>query len=117
MTLRQLARAAGTSASRLSDYENAKVAPTTDVLARLSHVAGTVAPPAIPICLMAADDRDHRALGLDYFRRATRPTSRKSRLMLRRLLASNLPPQLGHEAVALGDHVVLVNRLQVLLAR
>jgi DNA-binding transcriptional regulator YiaG len=41
MTLRQFARAAGTSASRLSDYENAKVAPTTDVLARLSHVATT----------------------------------------------------------------------------
>ena len=41
MTLRQFARAAGTSASRLSDYENAKVAPTTDVLARLSHVADT----------------------------------------------------------------------------
>jgi DNA-binding transcriptional regulator YiaG len=41
MTLRQFARAAGTSASRLSDYENAKVAPTTDVLARLSHVAAT----------------------------------------------------------------------------
>lgn len=39
MTLRQLARAAGTSASRLSDYENAKVAPTTDVLARLNHAA------------------------------------------------------------------------------
>lgn len=39
MTLRQLARAAGTSASRLSDYENAKVAPTTDVLARLHHAA------------------------------------------------------------------------------
>jgi DNA-binding transcriptional regulator YiaG len=41
MTLRQFARAAGTSASRLSDYENAKVAPTTDVLGRLRHVAGT----------------------------------------------------------------------------
>jgi DNA-binding transcriptional regulator YiaG len=39
MTLRQFALAAGTSASRLSDYENAKVAPTTDVLGRLSHVA------------------------------------------------------------------------------
>jgi DNA-binding transcriptional regulator YiaG len=39
MTLRQFAAAAGTSASRLSDYENAKVAPTTDVLARLGHVA------------------------------------------------------------------------------
>ncbi len=41
MTLRQFAQAAGTSASRLSDYENAKVAPTTDVLGRLSHVAET----------------------------------------------------------------------------
>ncbi len=41
MTLRQFAAAAGTSASRLSDYENAKVAPTTDVLARLRHVAAT----------------------------------------------------------------------------
>ena len=39
MTLQQFARLAGTSASRLSDYENAKVAPTTDVLARLEHVA------------------------------------------------------------------------------
>ena len=39
MTLRQFARAAGTSASRLSDYENAKVAPTTDVLGRLRYVA------------------------------------------------------------------------------
>ncbi|HYB24401.1 MAG TPA: helix-turn-helix transcriptional regulator [Solirubrobacteraceae bacterium] len=44
MTLRQFAQAAGTSASRLSDYENAKVAPTTDVLGRLSHVAATHAP-------------------------------------------------------------------------
>ncbi len=44
MTLRQFARAAGTSASRLSDYENAKVAPTTDVLARLRYVAATHAP-------------------------------------------------------------------------
>jgi DNA-binding transcriptional regulator YiaG len=40
MTLRQLARAAGTSPSRLSDYENAKVAPTTDALGRLSYAAG-----------------------------------------------------------------------------
>jgi len=39
MTLRQFARAAGTSAPRLSDYEKAKVAPTTDVLGRLGHVA------------------------------------------------------------------------------
>jgi len=41
MTLRQFATAAGTSASRLSDYEHAKVAPTTDVLSRLRHVAVT----------------------------------------------------------------------------
>jgi DNA-binding transcriptional regulator YiaG len=41
MTLRQFALAAGTSASRLSDYENAKVAPTTDVLGRLYHVGTT----------------------------------------------------------------------------
>jgi DNA-binding transcriptional regulator YiaG len=41
MTLRQFALIAGTSASRLSDYENAKVAPTTDVLGRLHHVAAT----------------------------------------------------------------------------
>lgn len=41
MTLRAFSRAAGTSASRLSDYENAKVAPTTDVLGRLRHVADT----------------------------------------------------------------------------
>ncbi len=39
MTLREFARAAGTSPSRLSDYENAKVAPTTDVLGRLRRVA------------------------------------------------------------------------------
>jgi DNA-binding transcriptional regulator YiaG len=41
MTLRQLARAAGTSASRLSAYENAKVAPTTDVLGRLNYATST----------------------------------------------------------------------------
>jgi DNA-binding transcriptional regulator YiaG len=41
MTLRQFAHAAGTSASRMSDYENAKVAPTTDVLGRLRYVART----------------------------------------------------------------------------
>jgi len=39
MTLREFATAAGTSPSRLSDYENAKVAPTTDVLGRLRNVA------------------------------------------------------------------------------
>jgi DNA-binding transcriptional regulator YiaG len=43
MTLRQFAAAAGTSASRLSDYEHAKVAPTTDVLGRLRYVAATQA--------------------------------------------------------------------------
>jgi DNA-binding transcriptional regulator YiaG len=41
MTLREFAQAAGTSAPRLSDYEKAKVAPTTDVLGRLKHVAET----------------------------------------------------------------------------
>jgi DNA-binding transcriptional regulator YiaG len=41
LTLRQFALVAGTSASRLSDYENAKVAPTTDVLGRLRHVVAT----------------------------------------------------------------------------
>ena len=39
MTLRQFAKIAGTSPSRLSDYENAKVAPTTDVLGRIRYVA------------------------------------------------------------------------------
>lgn len=39
MTFRQFAGLAGTSASRLSDYEHAKVAPTTDVLGPLRRVA------------------------------------------------------------------------------
>jgi DNA-binding transcriptional regulator YiaG len=43
LSLREFARAAGTSAPRLSDYENSKVAPTTDVLGRLRHVAGLYA--------------------------------------------------------------------------
>lgn len=38
LTLRELATLAGTSASRLSDYERAKVAPTTDVLGRIEAV-------------------------------------------------------------------------------
>lgn len=38
MSMRQLAALAGTSAARISDYENARVAPTTDVLARLEDV-------------------------------------------------------------------------------
>jgi len=41
LSMRQFAALAGTSASRLSDYENARVAPTTDALARLEH-AGEV---------------------------------------------------------------------------
>lgn len=42
LSLRHLARLAGTSASRLSDYENAKVAPTTDVLGRIELVADRI---------------------------------------------------------------------------
>jgi DNA-binding transcriptional regulator YiaG len=38
LSMRELAAAAGTSAARISDYENARVAPTTDVLARLEDV-------------------------------------------------------------------------------
>ncbi len=38
LSQRDLARLAGTSASRLSNYENAKVAPTTDVLGRIELV-------------------------------------------------------------------------------
>jgi hypothetical protein len=37
LTLREVAELAGTSASRLSDYERAKVSPTTDALARIEH--------------------------------------------------------------------------------
>lgn len=47
MTLREFAEAAGTSASRLSAYENARVAPTTDVLGRLRNVV-TLGSPAGP---------------------------------------------------------------------
>ncbi len=39
LSLRAFARLVGTSASRLSDYENAKVSPTTDVLGRIEQVA------------------------------------------------------------------------------
>ncbi len=45
MSLREFSRLAGTSAPRLSDYERAKVAPTTDALGRLEHVAETYATP------------------------------------------------------------------------
>jgi DNA-binding transcriptional regulator YiaG len=38
LSMRELAARAGTSAARISDYENARVAPTTDVLARLEAV-------------------------------------------------------------------------------
>lgn len=39
LSQRSFARLAGTSPSRLCDYENAKVAPTTDVLSRIEGVA------------------------------------------------------------------------------
>jgi DNA-binding transcriptional regulator YiaG len=39
LSLREFARLAGTSASRLSDYENARTAPTTDVLGRIEEIA------------------------------------------------------------------------------
>lgn len=39
LTLRAFARLAGTSASRLSDYERGRTAPTVDVLGRIEHVA------------------------------------------------------------------------------
>lgn len=42
MSLRDFAAQVGTSASRLSAYENAKVAPTTDVLGRIEFVAATL---------------------------------------------------------------------------
>jgi transcriptional regulator with XRE-family HTH domain len=48
MSLREFASAAGTSASRLSDYENGKVAPTTDVLGRLRYVASVATRPGEP---------------------------------------------------------------------
>ena len=37
LSMRAFAALAGTSASRLSDYENSRVAPTTDALSRLEH--------------------------------------------------------------------------------
>ncbi|HWL42224.1 MAG TPA: helix-turn-helix transcriptional regulator [Ilumatobacter sp.] len=39
LSLRAFAALAGTSAARLSDYEHARTAPTTDVLTRLEHAA------------------------------------------------------------------------------
>jgi len=44
LSMRELAAAAGTSAARISDYENARVAPTTDVLARLEDVLERLEP-------------------------------------------------------------------------
>jgi DNA-binding transcriptional regulator YiaG len=38
LSMRELAIRTGTSAARISDYENARVAPTTDILARLEDV-------------------------------------------------------------------------------
>lgn len=43
LSMRQLAELAGTSPARISDYENARVAPTTDVLARLEDILGRIA--------------------------------------------------------------------------
>lgn len=39
LTLREFAELAGTSASRLSAYENGRVAPTTEVIGRIEHAA------------------------------------------------------------------------------
>lgn len=39
LSLREFARLAGTSASRLCEYERARTAPTTEVLGRIEHVA------------------------------------------------------------------------------
>jgi DNA-binding transcriptional regulator YiaG len=39
LSLRDFAAHVGTSASRLSDYENGKTAPTTDVLGRIERVS------------------------------------------------------------------------------
>lgn len=43
LSQREFARLAGTSAARLSAYENARVSPTTDVLGRLEQVAALLA--------------------------------------------------------------------------
>lgn len=48
LSMRQLAQLTGTSAARISDYENARVAPTTDVLARLEDVLARFAPHPSP---------------------------------------------------------------------
>lgn len=39
LSMRAFARLVGTSASRLSDYENARTAPTTEVLGRIERIA------------------------------------------------------------------------------
>jgi ribosome-binding protein aMBF1 (putative translation factor) len=43
LSLRDFAAHVGTSASRLSDYENAKTAPTTDVVGRIERIAELLA--------------------------------------------------------------------------
>ena len=43
LSMRQFSRLAGTSASRLSDYENGRVSPTTETLGRLEHAARVAA--------------------------------------------------------------------------
>ena len=45
LSMREFAAEVGTSASRLSDYEHAKVSPTTDVLARIEAVAERLGAP------------------------------------------------------------------------
>ncbi len=45
LSLRQFAVEVGTSAATLSAYENAKVAPTTDTIARIEHVVALLTSP------------------------------------------------------------------------
>lgn len=71
MTLRDFAALAGTSATRLSDYEHAKVAPTTDVLSRLEHV--------YRISANRADRRARPPRGSGAARAPVRPAGRGSR--------------------------------------
>ena len=49
LSMREFAAEVGTSASRLSDYEHAKVSPTTDVLARIESVSERLSSPTAPV--------------------------------------------------------------------
>lgn len=42
LSMREFAARVGTSASRLSDYENAKVSPTGEVIGRIEEIAGRI---------------------------------------------------------------------------